>query len=1190
MPKADPKTPPSAKSDPGPTRSKQAPTPPKTPTKGIPLAQLGVPGPVQIVPGGLAAYSREGLQSLYNAGLGQHGGPIGVQAVGAPGPPPGIPQMPSVGSVTSGVGALNIGTSGCGGSGPSTSAAQAGQVGGGSGQPVDAAAALVEVSNNMIRVMEMQQMQFQSVQQTMQMQMQMQAQQLAHVFQQNQVLMQNGPVGAGTQVQGAPVGAGVQQAQGPLQAGNLVRPPPPPPRHEDSNNFKTLDSKLIPQMPVADPSKWTTRPAEILGFAHFIESLTSWLSTLQPAFSQEIKHVMQAMQPIDESVPGTLTAAEKERSTRLFYVLKQALGSTQRCAALIRCFESANGLGSTYGYALLQNLKSEFSITTRGEGLHFRSQLLAYRVKPNLSLKDVIFMLDSEFYSYDRILSTCNDQALVQELRVGAPDKYRWLILNLEKYPSCLNYVSLHCRETYDLAKQGVLDFYQRTVLNSQDFKQINATLSSFNPGGSQFDGDKSSSNKEKDPKDLVCFKCGKKGHFAKHCKSARSASPAGSNGSRGSQSSQKGKGKGKDKDRKTDQKGQQQSHAKGSKNTKKQQQYRANKPKGYRAAEMTEENENQTEEQADTGEDHQDQWSEPGEPESELRLSMFLESAQTSQVPAFSAQRWMPLSCKPRIFNHQTLATVPVSNSFEALQESESELDVGSAPSEVGIEISDSEDEELEYVLRLSLVEAISRQQQQTAADFATSSHDACSSWECISPGAQSSERVAESDIPLPMFSSPSSVAYSDPGISEVTSLVSDDFSDASLQFDCDSSRLEASDTYLYEPISKEFHAHQQIPMPSFAFRCGDVPIDNAEQCPDLTRGVSVKQVVAVGSLLKLEGPSVFADFHQQFTSVFACEMYFSHVTSLQDPFQCQKIALSKCPFSEPHDQWFSAESFAVPIPVLPSDRLESCPNCAANFIDAVDAFAFHSQTRAFCEHCCVFFQPSISGQDETLGFGSSRVEIPINIAQKLQDLAMSVPIFDLQESRRQLLRFKIPNFHQIFGISEPCKIPNFSRILRISESCKIPNFHQIFGIFEPCRIPKYHQYLGNLEHSCERIQALIPLIQETPRFRAVSCHDNLRFCPICCALCPCKCKSFDPFCVNFDALSFPIHPMHVFAPYLLSSNFQELDLGLWWLLDSGASRSVVAEKFLSRYDVVKTRILDEPLVFSAADGNTCV
>ena len=449
----------------------------------------------------------------------------------------------------------------------------------------DPAHALVEVSKNMVEMMKMQQQQFQSFQHTvLQFHQQAASQQAASVPSQ------------------------------PVVAGTFQRVPPPPPSREDENKgaFRTLDSKLIPSMPMPDVGKWSNRPAEILGFCHWIEQLTAWLSTLQPAFSSEIAQVLSMRLPVDESNPTSLSSAERERSTRLFYVLKQALGTSSRCSALIRCFESSVGSGATYGYSLLQRLKEEFSITTRGEGLHFRSQLLAYRVRGNVSLKDFIFSLDSEFYSYEKVLSTCNDLNLVHELRVGAPDKYRWLILNLEKFPNCLNYVSLHCAETYESARQGCLDFYQKTVLNSQDFKTVNPTLSPF---GQQQDHGNSSDSKPAEKKDLVCFKCGKRGHFARHC---RNASPANSNGSRSSGHQKPGDNPSKGPN-KTESKGgakgkpsKGKGSGKGSSTKKPQGKFQA-RPKGYRAAELNEEGEEQTEgeQEPDEEAEQQEEWSE---------------------------------------------------------------------------------------------------------------------------------------------------------------------------------------------------------------------------------------------------------------------------------------------------------------------------------------------------------------------------------------------------------------------------------------------------------------------------------------------------------------------------------------------------------------------------------------------------
>ena len=54
----------------------------------------------------------------------------------------------------------------------------------------------------------------------------------------------------------------------------------------------------------------------------------------------------------------------------------------------------------------------------------------------------------------------------------------------------------------------------------------------------------------------------------------------------------------------------------------------------------------------------------------------------------------------------------------------------------------------------------------------------------------------------------------------------------------------------------------------------------------------------------------------------------------------------------------------------------------------------------------------------------------------------------------------------------------------------------------------------------------------------------------------------------------------------FFLKSNLEEVSLQNWWLLDSGASRSVVSEKFLPSYHVERERNLEPPLTFSTASG----
>ena len=61
---------------------------------------------------------------------------------------------------------------------------------------------------------------------------------------------------------------------------------------------------------------------------------------------------------------------------------------------------------------------------------------------------------------------------------------------------------------------------------------------------------------------------------------------------------------------------------------------------------------------------------------------------------------------------------------------------------------------------------------------------------------------------------------------------------------------------------------------------------------------------------------------------------------------------------------------------------------------------------------------------------------------------------------------------------------------------------------------------------------------------------------------------------------------PIGVLEGFFFSSIETPMDLGSWWLIDSGASRSVVGEQFLSRYEAMKERLISPPLVFTTASG----
>ena len=925
----------------------------------------------------------------------------------------------------------------------------------------DPAHALVEVSKNMVEMMKMQQQQFQSFQQTvLQFHQQAASQQAASVPSQ------------------------------PVVAGTFQRVPPPPPSREDENKgaFRTLDSKLIPSMPMPDVGKWSDRPAEILGFCHWMEQLTAWLSTLQPAFSSEIAQVLSMRLPVDESNPTSLSSAERERSTRLFYVLKQALGTSSRCSALIRCFESSVGSGTTYGYSLLQRLKEEFSITTRGEGLHFRSQLLAYRVRGNVSLKDFIFSLDSECYSYEKGLSTCNDLNLVHELRVGAPDKYRWLILNLEKFPNCLNYVSLHCAETYESARQGCLDFYQRTVLNSQDFKTVNPTLSPF---GQQQDHGNSSDNKSADKKDLVFCKCGKKGHFARHC---RSASPANSNGSRSSgqhksgdnpsKGSNKTEGKGGAKGKPSKGKG----SGKGSSAKKPQGKFQA-RPKGYRAAELNEEGEEQTEgeQEPDEEAEQQEEWSEAGETESELRLSAFIPvgaeissgravgssdlpllSTNAPSLPAVNPSLVYWKSCKPRVFDPMASQSIPVSNSFSVLEEV-SETESLITISEAGLEISDDEEDlDLRFALALSKVEAltaVSNNQHTPAASFCNGNS------------------IFDAWLP-------------DPQSVDVDCEVS-----ASFLSDC--SRVPNFDEHVGFELTSPRSSH--LPFTS---------LDHATLSHD-----SLESLEEMPQLLDSD----------------VVEPNLNSVHGVDRPFACH-----------------------VPLPAFfrcprPTSSSDDIPSVASSARDA----AHHSSNETSFGLAAILEEISLKQS----GNQFSSVLVPCKIAfQQFADCSHRFSelcdIFTGVDLNTTVIQLNGCGQHEISNMEHE-EESRFMPVFDLRQQChRFEQMrHAVFDVFS----------VFNWNFTCRDIQNMF----------TECCMDGVF--PLSRQRKPLKCQP-QFICSRVDMQA---------NPYVLHSNFEELDLAYWWLLDSGASKSVVSKRYLDRYEIVRSRTLETPLVFQTADGN---
>ena len=433
----------------------------------------------------------------------------------------------------------------------------------------------------------------------------------------------------------APVAEGTAVPSGSVPYTRLAgRTPPPPPSvgagTENSSVFKNVDSKLLPPMPTVDVNKWSTRPQEIVGFQTYLESLSAWLCVLQLVYGTELREALKRSTPVPEE---RFTTQQQERSTRLFYILKQSLGSSARCQALIRIFEYEHDQ-KTQGYELARRLKEEFSIITRAEALHFRNQLLSYRVKGGLSLKDLVHTMDAELLMFDRILNCSTDSSLIAELKISEPDKFRWILLNLERYGDCKRYCQLHSvGETYAHVKQAILDFHQRTVLNSQDFRTVNQPLSAF---GNQ-DTPSRHTSQEKYPH-IECWKCGRKGHYARNCRSD-GVSPARS-GASGSSGRSKGHRKGTNSGSPDHRKGsgkdgkEEKSKGKGKKGDKDKGKGKKGKGKaGVRAAEYQESSvaDEGLESEGYEAEASEEVWSEAGDL-TELRLSMFVRSQSKTE------------------------------------------------------------------------------------------------------------------------------------------------------------------------------------------------------------------------------------------------------------------------------------------------------------------------------------------------------------------------------------------------------------------------------------------------------------------------------------------------------------------------------------------------------------------------------
>ena len=169
---------------------------------------------------------------------------------------------------------------------------------------------------------------------------------------------------------------------------------------------------------------WKTREEEVLGWAGYLDELSSWAAGGSLEFSVEIQHSSRWPGPIRWSA---LSGAQQARSRRLMSILKAAFHDNPRCVALVNAFSEGvalHGVGSSdrvtvavnqqaNGFELLRQLTLEFSLRSRSEALSLRTQiagrsfvLAATQTSPSSLVSDTIRRIDYEAARFLRLLGT----------------------------------------------------------------------------------------------------------------------------------------------------------------------------------------------------------------------------------------------------------------------------------------------------------------------------------------------------------------------------------------------------------------------------------------------------------------------------------------------------------------------------------------------------------------------------------------------------------------------------------------------------------------------------------------------------------------------------------------------------------------------------------------------------------------
>ena len=205
---------------------------------------------------------------------------------------------------------------------------------------------------------------------------------------------------------------------------------------------------------------WKTREEEVLGWAGYLDELSSWAAGGSLEFSVEIQHSSRWPGPIRWSA---LSGAQQARSRRLMSILKAAFHDNPRCVALVNAFSEGvalHGVGSSdrmtvavnqqaNGFELLRQLTLEFSLRSRSEALSLRTQiagrsfvLAATQTSPSSLVSDIIRKIDYEAARFSKLLGTLPMQVDTTGLKMADSDM---LVVLLKSLPETVkNYVLHH--------------------------------------------------------------------------------------------------------------------------------------------------------------------------------------------------------------------------------------------------------------------------------------------------------------------------------------------------------------------------------------------------------------------------------------------------------------------------------------------------------------------------------------------------------------------------------------------------------------------------------------------------------------------------------------------------------------------------------------------------------------------------